>query len=196
MRINITENNHVCFFGRTRSGKTTLAKHLLSRVRQYVVLDPKHTYTDPYAEISDAFDAKTPRQIIRVPFDNEMERWDDVIHRVWEAGNRVLYVDEATLITPARTILPSLGRAIRTGIERGVGVWTGSQRPKDIPSVVYTETEHFFVFQLIWKDDRDKVMSFTGDRMSKLLPKVRNHDCVYYNVWEDKIAYLRPTIVA
>lgn len=104
----------------------------------------------------------------------------------------VIYGDEATLLTRPTILEPTLGKAIRTGRERGVAVWLSSQRPKNIPSEVFTESEHFFVFQLTYEDDFRKVASFTGDRMWEHAETVwpeelegtdrQNHDCIYYSV--------------
>lgn len=185
--VPIQADQRVCLFGRTGSGKTTLAKRILSSATfRWAALDPKHDLSIPGIPVVSKFNEDLDRQIIRVPFDeNEYFAWDDAIDGVWENGNRILYVDETTLLTPPRSLRASLGRAIRTGRSRGVGVWCASQRPKDLPSAVFTEAEHFFVFQLTFKADREKVCSFTTDAISDALPKLRNHDYVYYNVKEN-----------
>lgn len=193
MQIDIKASNHVALFGRTGSGKSTLAKALLLRFRRFAVLDAKHTFTVPGNGVITlpAYDKNVDRQIIRVPFDNEYERWADSIERIWRDGNRILYIDEATLITKTRTILPEYGKAIRTGRERGIGVWSGTQRPKEIPSVIFTEAEHFFVFQLTYKPDRDKVVSFTGDGMEPFYAMAKDHNFVYYNVSSNEYTLTR-----
>lgn len=196
MAFKIGYDQRVCFFGRTRSGKTTMARGLLADAgtTRWTVLDPKHTYSDGDTKVVARFDPKLRRQIVRVPPDrHEQERWAECIDAVWRRGDGILYVDELTLITPSTRILPELGKAIRTGGEIGLGTWCGSQRPKDVPSAVYTETEHFFIFRLAWKDDRDKVVSFTEDEVGRLLPRLRGHDCVYYGV-DYGSHWLRPVL--
>jgi hypothetical protein len=185
--ISLQTSDRALFLGRTGSGKTTLAKAFLAITPRWVILDAKHTVRVPGVPIRKTFNRHLDRQIIRVePDEWELERWSDVIDAVWRRGNAVLYVDETTLITPPRTILPALGKAIRTGRERGLGVWCGSQRPKDIPSAVFTEAEHFFVFQLTFAADREKVRSFTHDGLGRLMRSLSGHDYVYYNVLANK----------
>jgi DNA helicase HerA-like ATPase len=191
------------FCGRTGSGKTTLARSLLRSCNvPYAVLDPKHRYRDGDVKITRRFQKKLPEQIIRVdPLggDAELGLWDEVIYDIWKDGDRIIYVDEATLITPPRSVLPELGRAIRTGRERNVAVWVGTQRPKDIPSVVFTEAEHFFLFRLQWEDDRRKVASFTSPNLDDVYENMMRegreakHDFVYYGVDDDRLIRCRAT---
>ncbi len=185
-----------CFFGKTGTGKTTLARSLLYQCARTVVLDPKHMFTPPPGvKIVSEYTKRLAHQVIRVEPDGwESERWRQAIYQVWQRGNTVLYVDECTLISPARTILPELGRVIRTGRERGLGVWIASQRPKDIPSVVFTESEHFFVFRLQWEEDRKKVASFTHDALQSMLPRLKGHDFAYVGIESDTVALVHNII--
>lgn len=187
------------FFGRTGSGKTTIARALLRKAQEKghrtIVFDAKHTYVDGGIKVRDHVNPKLTHQIVRVsPDGSESERWNEAFYDAWEMGDAILYVDEATLVTPPRTILPGYGRCIRTGREVGLGTWTGSQRPKDIPSVIFTEAEHVFGFRLQWSADVDKVASFTTesyyDLHDQLRGRRRMHDFVYYNVIDDRLVYV------
>jgi hypothetical protein len=71
----------------------------------------------------------------------------------------------------------------------------GSQRPKDVPSAIFTESEHFFIFRLTFEADRDKVASFTSDAIGERIAKLRGHECVYYNVLTDETRWLAPELV-
>lgn len=198
-KINIGRNDRVDFFGRTGSGKTTLARTFLRMSGiPFVVFDPKHRYTDGRTPIGTNFNKRRFEQIIRQPADLtgalEAEYWNELFYQVWQAGNRILYVDEVTLVNQStRIMLPEYSRCVKTGRERGLGVWSGSQRPKDIPSPVFTEAEHFCIFRLQWKADREKVSSFTSDEIPPYLRALhrggasRKHDWCYYNVDDDRI---------
>lgn len=165
---------------------------LASSSAPWAVIDAKHDFTLGDAPIVRSFNPKLERQIIRVPLGaGEEELWDSAIWAAWDRGNGILYVDETTLLTPARVIRPSLGAAIRTGRSRGLGVWCGSQRPKDIPSAIFTEAEHFFLFQLTFEADREKVVSFTSPVIEDALSSLRGHDFIYWNILEDRGTYVR-----
>lgn len=159
----------------------------------WVALDPKHDLRIGDAPVTDRFKPHLRRQIIRIPpyGGDELLAYDDAIWAIWERGHGILYVDETTMVMPSRVIRPAIGAAIRTGRSRGLGVWCASQRPKDLPSAVFTETEHFFVFQLNFESDREKVTSFTSDTLDEPLGRLRGHDFIYWNVLSDRGKYVR-----
>jgi DNA helicase HerA-like ATPase len=195
--IRVKPSERACFFGRTGSGKTTLATRLLLESApsvHWVILDSKQQIELPGVPINRSFKPKQPRQIIRVPDIEgaEIALWQLEILRIWQGHNRVIYIDELLDVVPSnRRLGPGLGRAIRTGRSRGVGVWAGSQRPSDIPSQVFTEAEHFFNFQLSFARDREKIASFTDDSLLPFLEGTHGHDLTYYNVLEQRIAVIR-----
>jgi len=201
MPIVISPGERMFISGRTNSGKTTLVKHLLRSVPVYSVLDAKHTYRPP-AEVAALVpivaehNPELPQEVIRIPWEEEPDGWGDAINQIFREGNRLIYVDEATLLVDSRGIKHPLGKAIRTGRERGIGVWVGTQRPKDIPSYVFTEAEHIISFQLQYKADRQKVIEYTGDSMARILGRVRGHDAAYYSVANDRAILLSPRLVA
>lgn len=191
--IDIRASDRLCLFGRTGSGKTTLARKLLSKAATRVaVLDAKHTYRQAGFKVVAEHNDKLPREIIRVPPDGpEALLWNETINEIWQDGRRLIYVDETTLITPARVVLPALGKAIRTGRELGIGVWCASQRPKEIPSVIFTEAEHFFTFQLTFQADRRKVREFTSDDYGDAIESLTGHDYAYYDVRQNRVLVVR-----
>ena len=188
--------------GRTGSGKTTFVRYLLRSVPRYAVLDAKHTYRPPadlaeLVPIVQEYDPELDQQVIRVKWEDEPDgAWEEAIQQIWEDGNRLIYVDEATLILGTRAARHPLGKAIRTGRERGIGVWTGTQRPKEIPSYVFTEAEHILSFRLQYKADREKVVEFSGDQMAALLATIRGHDAAYNSVTDDRAVILKPRLVS
>jgi len=172
-----------CFFGKTGAGKTTLAKKLLLETkRPFVIIDNKHTTRMDELEPRTDYNSRLDYQIVRPNVDNEVSETSRIVENAWKHGDITIFIDELTLANPKRmAIVPAIGRAIRTGRERNVSVWCGSQRPKDIPSNVFTETENFYVFRLVWDDDRKKIGSFTADEIYMQQKKLRGHDFLYYN---------------
>jgi hypothetical protein len=135
--------------------------------------------------IRNEYNERDSRQIVRYP--DLGDEWSHPMRRALAKKNVVVYVDEMTLVNEGYgyRLHPMLGRIIRTGRETNVSAWVGSQRPKDIPSAVFTEAEHFFIFQLNWADDRKKVVSFTSDKIGPVLSSLKAHEFVYYNVLND-----------
>ena len=48
------------------------------------------------------------------------------------------------------------------GRELGVEVWNGTQRPKDIPQIALSESEHFYTFRLNLPQDRERIEAVTA----------------------------------
>jgi energy-coupling factor transporter ATP-binding protein EcfA2 len=190
--INITPSERVFFTGRTGCGKTTMAKRFLKNTSRWVVTDPKGTFRLGDVPILTNFDKRLPQQIIRIPYEEEDDigYWGNIIKQAYDDGDRVIYNDEVlALIRNAQNAPRDLKWAITTGRERNVAVWNSTQRPKSIPSIIFTETEHFFTFKLAFKSDRERVIEFTDegleDKINELARAETNpsgHDCVYWKV--------------
>lgn len=195
-RVNIRSSDRVFFAGMTGSGKTTLANRLLLSFPRFTILDPKRRYTAgelPGVPIVQEYNPQLARQIVKPPYQRrEFDMWGDIIEMICITGNQVMYVDELNLITRPRPILWELGKAIRTGREYGLGVWSGSQRPKEVPSEVFTEAEHIFIFRLNFIMDRLKIRAFTGDAMFAAQRALRGHSFIYYNQRTGKAYHLPP----
>lgn len=149
--------------GMTGSGKTTLAYQLL-RVRPYVVVfDAKGLIHWPgffrYTEFNQLTQSKFPR-LIYAP--NHKEITDTAIHEkffswIYHRENTTVYVDEVYAITN-KNELPHYYHAILTrGRELNISTFSSTQRPKMIPQVILSESEHYYIFRLLLPQDRQKM---------------------------------------
>lgn len=194
--IKIETNDRCLFVGRTNSGKTTLAKMLMLLAmmsikregQEFRILDPKHSASfDSLLNfpVDTDYDPKKRQQTIRTKAEPDADQshfYDGIMADIFRRQNTLVYVDEITLVTPNRPVTPAYGALIRQGRERGIGVWSATQRPFDIPKICFTESEHIFIFQLTDENDRKRVSQFTGDEVKGRIDYVKGHDFLYYNV--------------
>ena len=195
MNVRIGDDEHVAVFGRTGSGKTYRSLSLLDHVPRWVIVDPKWGIDGaryPRVPYRQKFDGRAPRQVLRPPLSLvgdplEYAWYEAQITRAFLAGGpRVVYVDEvANISRNTQRLNRGFDRVLRLGRQRRVTGWSGTQRPALIPSNVFTEASHFFVFRLTYDRDREKVASFTDGRVIDLLRQLRGHDCVYWSVYLD-----------
>lgn len=190
----IRRSERVLFVGRTGSGKTTLADRLIRTLGyRTVVIDPKHLWEFPGYRLVDRYDPDTyvTRQVFR-PVDDDRREWRDTqtfLESVWYGPRQtIIYVDELTRLSTPRKTVPILADFIRLGRQLGFGVWTASQRPRDIPTLFLSETEHFFVFDLRTPGDREKVADFLG-------PSVEQRIKEDYAFWYSHPSHPDPILV-
>lgn len=199
----IRRNDRVFIVGTTGSGKTTLAKALLYGLPNVVILDPKHTFRLPetwqHVTLTDMGEVqrfKGPETMIFRPTLDEMDTMlsqrtsDPFFHWVFERGNTYLYIDEVMRVTAGNRIGKGYATVLQLGRERGIGCWSATQRPANIPLVVMTESEHYFVFRLRNIEDRRRIYEYTGYPEFLQIPR-DEHGFYYYNDRNSQITYYR-----
>jgi energy-coupling factor transporter ATP-binding protein EcfA2 len=166
----IPPRDRVVVVGRTQSGKSTLARALTAGYQSQVVIDPKHR--EELARSHTVYDVAgfvqlyphRARRIVYRP-DPEARTPDDVdqvIRRILAYGQTAIVVHEAMLYASPAWILPAYKRAIVTGAELGIPVWSCTQRPTGVHNVVLSEAEHVFLFDLHLPSDREKMAGIVG----------------------------------
>lgn len=160
------------FIGTTGSGKTTLAQALLAHRPHVAVLDLKRTLKWPgYRRVESLRDAvradpKAAPRIIWAPRVQEFGDWgllNAFFRWGFERRHTTVYVDELLLIMDAGGQFPWWYQAaVAQGRERGVEVWSATQRPHRVPIVALSESEHYYVFRMAVREDRARIESVTG----------------------------------
>ncbi len=161
--------------GMTGSGKTTLVKQLLAK-REYVVIhDAKGNISIPgYIRVTTLAECvevgRKAAKIIYAPTHEELDltrpeafvKMDNFFRWLYERKNTTIYVDEVYSVVKGR-IIPHYYHALLTrGRELNLSVISSTQRPKDIPQVVMSEAEHYYVFKLRLPQDKQKVKEILG----------------------------------
>lgn len=197
LAVKIGRRDRVLFLGTTGAGKSFLAGHMVANAPVITVIDPKWEFDLPGAKYVKHYDPRIARQVFRPPMvrpiHEETEEFLDDFWRHRKAG--IIYADEVNdLQKGPRAASPAWNRIIRQGRSWSVCAWSASQRPSDVASVVYTESQHFFVFALGWEEDRKKVQSFTGDGVAAAVDRLGEYQCVYYDKRRRLWDVLPPTI--
>lgn len=181
--------------GRTGSGKTFLARYLLSRWAPLIVLDSKRTLGRPEWNLTTVDGdqvAGDPDELdrllrvagrLRIPVDG-MQDAEDVARAVLQRGNVLVYIDEMyAIVPPGARMSPALQGLYTRGRELRIGVWAATQRPAWAPLVMFSEADWFVVFQLMLEEDRKRVAGFLGPQV--LAPVPHRHGFWYYHVsWQ------------
>lgn len=177
----IRGSQRVFIVGKTRSGKTTMARYLLKEVvksgGRVFIIDPKKDWMGrpphrvPYGELSKDFRGSIDNPIKIDHFDPsirvsiyEPAEWDTkldaIIKRAIEVGYTTIYIDEIKQLVPNTFAPKSLMIAYTQGASAGVGVWGGVQRPKGIPEVMKDQAEVWIVFRVKKMEDRKDISTY------------------------------------
>lgn len=118
------------------------------------------------------------------PQEMRWEYFDAFFWWIYERKNTVCWVDEVYSVTQGQEITPGHQACLTRGRSRGVGMWNCTQRPKNIPNVIFSESEHFFVFRLLLGTDRKKVAEWAGEEV--MTPPPGEHGFWYYGIHMDR----------
>lgn len=199
--MKIKANDRVLLSGKTGSGKTWLAEHLLIPVKRLIVVDPKATLgkwnlKEPTDRDLRRFDrGGVGRYRVLPPITESAELWyEQLFERCYDTGNLTVYIDEAYAVTPPGSKPSRWLTALYTrGRERGIGVWCSTQRPTWIPLFLISEADWIISFRLNIDDDRKRIASMAGSEV--LQPINHEHGFWLYHVGDDKPYYYPEAVV-
>ena len=194
--IIIKPNQRVAYVGKTNSGKTFLARHILLPFPRLIVFDSKGTMNLTEWKLSDSDATKRAlkrgepgRLWVPTPPGNDWTRWLDFI---WEIRNVTLYVDEMMAVVPPRKSAPDQLNSLYTrGREFGIGVHASMQRPAWVPPFTLSEAEWLFVFRLSRAADRKAVSDFGDEYETMRNPVPDEHGFFIYNQTWRRPRYLK-----
>jgi hypothetical protein len=190
----------------TGSGKSVLTEVYLSQFPRVIKLDTKGEALErlregkspweyvPNKQLAVVFHfediaevAQTHPYIIYCPDYTElnMDGYERFFKWCYNEQNITVWVDETMQISPNPHVIPDHYKAILTrGRSRNTAVWSCSQRPKGIASIIITQCTHVFAFTMTNEDDRKAVAKNTGVADFQFAPSW--HSFKYWRVGWDR----------
>ena len=168
--------------GATGTGKTTLARQLLASFPRIIVIDSKCTYGGKGGEpgfemVSSPRGLKSLRSSVDFiqyrPDENHqtIDDYNEVYKWCYRRQNLMVYTDEAFLVHHGSYAPDWLRACVTCGRELGIGMMTGTQRPRGIDLRLLTEAEVFIAFDLRHRDDRKRMAEMMGDETMERPPQ-------------------------
>ena len=187
-----SKTDRAVFVGTTGSGKTYLAKQILNFRRFVVVLDTKGFINWEGYKLFKATpknDEKTFLNLTNATDDRLIFRpsakWlrdDEQIEKffqwIYHRGYTTVYIDEATSIVNTHRMPQGYFDLLVRGREKGIEVFTSTQRPSGIPQVILTESEHCYCFKIRHPSDQKKLFEMFGLE-SNLIGEMQKHYFIY-----------------
>lgn len=187
-------------FGQSGSGKSVAAAWLLHYMPTPIVVydtkvSPSLVGSFPGARVYDGLrKAKPvldkPVTILR-PDPEELsdpEFLDDVLWRLYLGKQPMtLYIDEAVDLHAGSRCFRGLLACVSRGREQGITLLAGTQRPAWVSLYLTSEAQHYYIFKLRLKADRDRVEQITGFRLTRM----DKHEFVHIDN-DDRPTYYEP----
>lgn len=197
----ISPSDRVAILGKTGSGKTTLLKKLLNEMSNLaakslpfyypiVVLDNKgemKTYSGfgkrirKLKQLRRALWEEIPI-IVYTPVEDEQNRgfYNGLFEYMYNRHKPCLVcVDELALVAKGNDVPVYYERFMKQGRERVQSLWAGTQNPVFVNHDFFSNSDHFFIFDLLLDADRKKVSSFAGKQVEDRPPDT--HGYWYYS---------------
>ena len=150
-------HDRIAILGRTGSGKTVAGLWHLSKMpldkMPFVIVDFKRDQEIrrlKAQEISEAKEiGKRGLYVFRADPNDDDDQIEEMLYDIWRREKTGLFIDEGYLLAKSR----AFHAILMQGRSKRIPVITCSQRPVWLPRAVWSESNHFQVFQLV--DDRD-----------------------------------------
>lgn len=217
MNLRIDPSERWIILGKTGSGKTQFAKHLLRAVSlkmPVVIIDPNELWlgkgkggkasdwaskkepgTVDKPHLIDEYNPSWRVQCLQPDLDgsNEDERLVQLCRDVLKRGNIFLYFDESEGIATANHVPEHIRRVWKTGRGHGIGAWVSTQAPTGIPKIFKSQAEHFISFK-VGDEDTDLVASLLHVEKEQVR-HLGKYQWLYYNtsmergIWNPPIPF-------
>ena len=186
--FNISPADRVSIVGKTGSGKSFFVKRLLKDMEReaqklnfyypIIILDNKgspKTFQGFGKRIKKLKDlrknlAAAVPVIVYSPQESErtMNYYAGFFEYLYKLNEPMLvYVDEFTLLGKGENIPEYVEKFYKQGRERLQALWASTQNPVYLSHDVLSQADHYFVFDLLNKADRERLASMAGDQLRK-----------------------------
>ena len=201
MDLNISYNKRLSFVGKTRTGKTFLANHLLEQFQrrtkdlQIILIDPKHerrVFGDGQSlsapKLVTEYKKNVPVQCFQTYHWNDA--LDDMVDKLLKRGKAIVDLDEIGGIATAMSVPEGIERLATQGGGKGVGFWSKYQKPRGLPKVIKSQSEYFFLFRLNPEEDRQDMLNYIPDK--RILQKIQKYFFWLYHDDMDEAVLVKP----
>ncbi len=168
----------------TGSGKSYLMREFCQKFPRIIFIDPKHEHNSGLPITAqthypkDIYPLLSQENffILYQPIEWTEEEFNTLCKELFKHKDFTLFIDEIHL-----KVVDWHRNLIRMGRRRGIGIWHITQRPRFVDNFVFSEAEHFFVFRLQLKSDKEKVQGIAGDEILEEIDKLNDHEFLYYS---------------
>lgn len=186
--FHISPADRVSIVGKTGSGKSVLVKRLLKEIEReaeklnfyypIIILDNKGSpktfqgFGKRIKQLKDLKKSLAAGLSVIVYSPQESERnghyYAGFFEYLYKLNEPMLvYVDEFALLGKGENIPEYVEKFYKQGRERLQALWAATQNPVYLSHDVLSQADHYFVFDLLNKADRERIAAMAGDQLKK-----------------------------
>ena len=205
MNLCLRPDERGAIIGRTGTGKSFLARHLLPTRGALAIIDPKRGFDVPkvpvFENAKEIIRRKPPRFIYRPNAEHmtDIAAYDAVYKYCYERGEITVYTDDVVGIMERQRFPHYLQVCYQMGRAKNVAMLSAFQRPSWLPGFMMSEANRLYVFPLSYPADKKKVSEMVpGYAPDSIRPtsdiKDRLHSFWFYSDREtERAVYTRLT---
>lgn len=189
------EKKAILIFGKSGSGKSYLARHLLRDRGRVLIYDRMHEYTEGVIFYAD----EKPRlaqfwqqcyqgnfrliyRTMTIDKETRLKEIDLISHLVWAAGDMTLCIEEFSGYCSANYTPDKLGQIVLMGRHRNIELFGIQQRPYDLNPEIRSQVKEIYIFNTTEPGDIDYFRGLVGREVETMLPKLGQYQYLY---WQD-----------
>lgn len=197
----VGENANILFFvGKKYEGKTYLAKHLLKKVKQYLMWDENREHDDmgtvatKLQDVILLWNMKKRKVVYQPPTEKKTQQgFNEFCLVALMLSNAVIYCEEVRLYAQPNKIPINFARLMDGGRFRGLGIWCTSRRMLRLAVEIPYNADHVFAFKQKRQKDLEALKDYIDEDMVDQIPNLPKYHFVHY-VDETGTAYIHKPI--
>lgn len=194
-RFPLSSSERWAVIGKTGSGKTEFTKYLTRAYARagwpVLIIDPKGNYVNideggRYAHEQAAASIDHPWRIDgERPASAQVQLYipmlgqaggdpllANLLYGALRRGSTVVHIDDLVGIADEHSMPPALSACWSLGRSLHVPMFVLAARPREVPRLMFVQSENLVLFRLPDEDDRKRAAQLTGDkRLLELIPK-------------------------
>jgi len=174
----------ISIFGQRGSGKTIMAKYLLSKYPKYFIYDSLGEYSKFGRVVFDLddIDREQDEKIVFNPIytDNNQETHDKVSQYIWDYLPHYLFVTDEMHIYQNKNLSKNFMKMITQGRHHGNALMSITQRFANVNQTITTQSNKLFVFNLFGRDI-ETARGYFGKEISEKIKKLKKYSYLYWD---------------